>query len=93
MRIYLKPLLKILVGIYDAKTLDNRPNIDLALISKLEPRLYKAIKTEELGLSNLALKYDDIFGIEYGSCLFIIKYLLANKTWQLDIMNKLTNPS
>lgn len=78
---------------YDAKTLDNRPNIDLALINRLEPRLYKAIKTEELGLSNLALKYDEIFGLEYGSCFFIIKYLLANKTWQSDIMNKLINPS
>ncbi|GGA49932.1 MULTISPECIES: TnsA endonuclease C-terminal domain-containing protein [Bacillaceae] len=78
---------------YDAKTLDNRPNINLALINRLEPRLYKAIKTEEMGLSNLALKYDEIFGLEYGSCLFIIKYLLANKTWQTDIMNKLINPS
>lgn len=79
--------------LHDAKTLSNRQNIDLELIAKLEPTLFKAIKREEIGLSNLALKYDDIFGMEYGACLFIIKYLLANKIWQLDIRNKLINPS
>lgn len=88
-----KTFIKNISWLYDAKTLNNRPNIDSSLVSKLEPRLYKAIKTEELGLSNLALKYDEIFGLEFGSCLFIIKYLLANKIWQADIMNKLINPS
>ncbi len=73
--------------------MDNRPKLELELVRKLEPRLYKAIKTEDLGLSQLALKYDEVFGLEYGSCLFIIKYLPANKIWQMDIMNKLINPS
>ncbi|MBS4207190.1 TnsA endonuclease N-terminal domain-containing protein [Bacillus sp. FJAT-50079] len=88
-----KTFIKNISWFYDAKTLDNRPNLDTALVRKLEPRLYKAIKTEELGLSQLALKYDEIFGLEYGSCLFMVKHLLANKIWQMDIMNKLINPS
>ncbi|MBD8028474.1 TnsA endonuclease N-terminal domain-containing protein [Ureibacillus sp. Re31] len=88
-----KTFIKNISWFYDAKTLDNRPNLDISLVRKLEPRLYKAIKTEDLGLSQLALKYDEIFGLEYGSCLFIIKYLFANKIWQMDIMNKLINPT
>jgi hypothetical protein len=78
--------------IYNCKNLDHRPNIDLYLIKSVAPVLYKAVKTEELGLSTLALKYDDIFGLEKGSCLFIVKYLLANKIWKTD-MNKIINPS
>jgi hypothetical protein len=77
---------------YDCKSVDNRPNINLELISSISPILYKAVKTEDLGLSTLALKYDDIFGLEKGSCLFIIKYLLANKIWVTD-MNEIINPS
>lgn len=79
--------------LHDAKILSNRPNINLELIVKLEPILYKAIKTEEMDLANLALKYDEILGLEFGSCLFIVKHLLANKIWEVDIENKLINPS
>lgn len=88
-----KTFIKNINWFYDAKTLSNRPNMDIDLVRKLEPKLYKAIKKENLGLSQLALMYDEEFGLEYGSCLFIIKYLLANKIWKMDIINKLINPS
>lgn len=78
--------------IYDSKSLNNRPNLNLELIRKLEPQIYKGILNEQMGLSELALKFDEKFGLEYGTCLFIIKYLLANKIWNTD-MNKLINPS
>lgn len=78
--------------LYDCKTLMNRPNLDIQLINTLTPTLYKALKNENIGLSKLALKYDEIFGLDQGSCLFIIKYLLANKIWLTD-MNKEIKPS
>ncbi|WP_057767785.1 heteromeric transposase endonuclease subunit TnsA [Cytobacillus praedii] len=77
---------------YDCKFIDNRPNISSELISSVSPILYNAVKTEGLGLSTLAIKYDDVFGLEKGSCLFIVKYLLANKIWETD-MNNIINPS
>jgi hypothetical protein len=58
----------------------------------VKPILFQAIKTEKTGLSNLALKNDEIFGLDKGSCLFIVKYLLANKIWETD-MNEIINPS
>lgn len=78
--------------LYDCKFIDNRPNISLELISSVSPILYNAVKLGDLGLSTLALRYDDAFGLEKGSCLFIVKYLLANKIWETD-MNKIINPS
>ncbi|WML41999.1 TnsA endonuclease N-terminal domain-containing protein [Neobacillus sp. OS1-2] len=77
---------------YDCKTIDNRPNINMELINSVAPVLYKAVKTENLGLSTLSLKYDDLFGLNQGSCLFIVKYLLANKIWETNI-NAIINPS
>ncbi|NHC43216.1 hypothetical protein G6549_25345 [Bacillus sp. MM2020_1] len=78
--------------LHDCKTINNRPNITLDIIKSVSPILYRGVKTESLGLSNLALKYDDKFGFEKGSCLFIVKFLLANKIWVTD-MNELINPS
>jgi hypothetical protein len=78
--------------LYDCKSINNRANITETLIQSISPLLYKALKTEELGLSTLALNYDDRLGLEKGSCLFIIKHLLANKVWITD-MEKGINPS
>lgn len=79
--------------LYDCKTLNNRSNIDSKNIQKFEPQLYHAVRNENLDLSSLSLKYDEKFGLEYGSCLFIIKHLLANKIWQTNITTKVINPS
>lgn len=76
----------------DCKNIDYRPNMNEDLIQSLTPKLFQAIKTEKTGLSNLALKYDEILGLDKGSCLFIVKSLLANKIWETD-MNELINPS
>lgn len=78
--------------LYDCKSINNRPNITETLIDSISPLLYKALNTEVTGLSTIALKYDDRLGLEKGSCLFIIKHLLANKVWETD-MEKLINPS
>ncbi|KIL51779.1 heteromeric transposase endonuclease subunit TnsA [Jeotgalibacillus campisalis] len=78
--------------IYDCKYLDNRPNINLQLVNSISPVLYKVIKMESIGLSTLALQYDEKMGLENGTCLFIIKYLLANKIWKTN-MNEVINPS
>ena len=86
-----KNFIKNVDWLYDCKNINNRPNIDDNLIQKSAPKLNEALKSEELGLSNIALKYDGIFGLEEGSCLFIIKYLLANKVWYTDL-NELINP-
>jgi hypothetical protein len=39
--------------LYDCKTIENRPNIDMDLISTVAPILYKAVKAEDIGLKGL----------------------------------------
>lgn len=87
-----KDFIKNMDWLYDCKNFKNRPSIDERLVYRIESTLFKALKVTDLVLSRFALKYDDIFGFEDGTCLFVIKYLIANKIWITD-MGKLIDTS
>jgi hypothetical protein len=53
--------------------------------------LTKSVCEQNVSLRNITLQTDDRLGLEIGTSLSIVRYLLANRSWQVD-MNKPINP-
>lgn len=73
----------------EAKYLNTRPGIDEELVSMVSNNLYQLF-VEDAGLSSiskLCLRADKYFGLQNGTCMFILQHILANKKWGTD-MNK-----
>jgi hypothetical protein len=79
--------------LYDARTIEYRDNVDYETVEKVSKLLFKEISAETEGLSKIALKMDERLGLEEGTSLFIVRYMLANKFWVTDIVNQKINPS
>lgn len=75
--------------IYKEKYLDNYPGIDHQLVRRIEPRIIEELSNTEDPLNLVALKLDELFGLREGSCLVVIKHLIANKKWEVDMFEKI----
>ncbi|AHF05824.1 heteromeric transposase endonuclease subunit TnsA [Desulfitobacterium metallireducens] len=73
--------------IHDAYWIDNHGNIDEKIISLVAPTLFNTLKDSSLTLSKEALLQDKVYGFESGTCLFIVKHMLARKRWFTDMNN------
>lgn len=78
--------------LYDGYHLSAKPHLKQENINFVAPYLFDAINSNEDSFANICLSFDSEFGYRPGSCLFIAKYLLANKVWSTDLYtDKLTN--
>lgn len=78
--------------IYTAKHLEDSPGIDLQMLFQIESVLYKLLKDSTQGLSKTALQIDHQLGLKPGSSLWVVRYLIANGIWSVDMTIKI-NPS
>ncbi|WP_240418375.1 TnsA endonuclease N-terminal domain-containing protein [Paenibacillus periandrae] len=84
-------LVKNVEWLHSAKGLDGN-QISKQLITELEPMLYKAIQKEEMPLAKTTLQYDESEGLDQGTCMFVVRHLIANRFWGVD-MNKIIVPT
>lgn len=80
-------LIKNIDWMYDAKHLDSRPGIDVEMVEIVSEPLFlllASLGTKE-SISKNCLKCDAQLGIESGTSLFIVQYMLTNKRWKTDM--------
>ncbi|MCA0151140.1 TnsA endonuclease N-terminal domain-containing protein [Rossellomorea vietnamensis] len=76
---------------YEGRYVSTRPSLDLEMVDLLsEPLLLNINKDENLSsISKLCIKSDNEFGVTSGTCMFILKHMLASKKWSTDLHNKI----
>lgn len=85
------PFVRNMLWLHEFRELDGY-DVDTEIVRRVAECLHPLISKEELPLNMLALRTDDRIGFPPGTCLTVVKYLLANKVWQAD-MARLIDPS
>ncbi|WP_026585113.1 heteromeric transposase endonuclease subunit TnsA [Bacillus sp. J33] len=82
-----KTLIKNVEWMCEARYLDTRPGIDQELVDLVSKPLFKEITLDDgkNSISKICLRCDKEYGLEAGSCMFILQYMLANKKWSTDM--------
>ncbi|PWU70443.1 TnsA endonuclease N-terminal domain-containing protein [Gracilibacillus dipsosauri] len=82
-----KVLIKNVEWMCEAKYIETRPSLDHEMIKLISPELLTFI-VEDRGntaISKICLRGDKFFGLENGTCMFILQYELVNKNWETDM--------
>lgn len=81
---------------HEGRYLDTRPSIDEEYVNLISNALYNKILEDggETSISKICLRSDKEFGIESGTCMFILKHMLATKRWgtNMNILIKESKP-
>jgi hypothetical protein len=75
----------------EAKYLDTRPGMDEELLSLVSEGLLQVF-IEDSGKSSmgkLCLRTDRNFGLQQGTCMFVLQHMLANKIWGTEMNTKI----
>ncbi|EKN70392.1 heteromeric transposase endonuclease subunit TnsA [Schinkia azotoformans] len=72
---------------HEGRYLDTRPGIDEEYVDLISNAFYKKILEDggESSISKICLRSDKEFGIETGTCMFVLKHMLATKRWVTDM--------
>ncbi|NBJ70583.1 MULTISPECIES: TnsA endonuclease N-terminal domain-containing protein [Clostridia] len=65
--------------LYNARYLEYFPSLNIKTVERVAPTLLTSIRKSKDPLALIALECDSKFGFQDGSCLFIVKHMLANK--------------
>lgn len=75
--------------IYTAKNLSDSPGLDIQMLSQIEAVLYQKLRSHSLSVSKTALGVDEQLGLEPGTSLWVVKHLIANRMWNVDMSVKI----
>lgn len=84
-------LVKNVEWVHSAKHMDGY-QFTTELIQLLEPFLYKSIVRQDKPLAKTTLELDCKEGLKAGTSMFIVRHLIANRLWGID-MNKRIVPT
>lgn len=85
-------LVKNVMWIHSARTLIGMSQLNENIINEIEDELFIAFMNRVKPCAKVATECDRKFGLPRGSCLFILRHLLATKRWSVD-MNIRINPA
>lgn len=85
-------LVKNVNWLHSSKSLNDLPNFSRWYLDYIEPYLFQALKDQSKPFAKITLQQDKILGLPSGTCISIVKYLIANRVWKVD-MTKLIEPS
>jgi len=80
-----KILAKNVEWIHTARWIEDSPGLSITLIRQIEPVLYELIMFGQVSPAESALATDSKLGLNPGSCLWIIRYLIANRYWTVSM--------
>jgi hypothetical protein len=82
-----KNLIKNVEWMCEAKYLDTRPSVDEELVDLASKSLFERIYQDgcETSISKICLRSDKEFGLESGTSMFVLQYMLVNKKWGIDM--------
>lgn len=78
--------------IHSAKDLSESPGISPNTLIQIERVLFNAVDGSNISLGQIALDVDDRLGLDPGTSLWVVRHLIANRIWIVD-MNQALNPS
>lgn len=71
--------------VHSAQTLEDQEYIASLPLPDILPTLRTAIEAKDESLAHACLGVDRKLGIEPGTCLFLVRHQLANKSWRIDM--------
>lgn len=83
-------LVKNMEWIHSARFIDdlNEP-ITYDLIMEVQPMLYSELIKGDKPLAKVTLEMDIKLGLPKGTCIQIVRYLIANRFWEVDMTKKI----
>ncbi|MBA2937067.1 TnsA endonuclease N-terminal domain-containing protein [Paenibacillus sp. CGMCC 1.16610] len=79
--------------IFDGRFLDSREGLDIELVEHIKNSFIQYLIDDATAtpIQKLCLRADNKYGLESGSCLFILKHMLANKVIHTDMQKLIRN--
>lgn len=74
---------------YNARYIENIPGVTEERLKSISSWLLTEITNSSDPLSVVALNCDERLGYKPGTCLFIVKYMIANKNWLINIYEEI----
>lgn len=74
--------------IHKALHLKDIKGLDETLLWNIEPILFEALGNSYQAFPKVAQQVDDVFKLRRGTCLWIIRHLIANRIWTIDMLVK-----
>jgi len=71
--------------IHSARTLEDHESISKLPLDDVVPILRAALDLRDSPLSHACLNTDRRLGLDGGTCLFLVRHLLATKRWRVDM--------
>jgi len=75
-----------------SKTLQFIPDLTQEIVSSIAPLLFEALQDRIRPVAKVCLDLDRRLRLEPGRCLFIVRHMIANRKWLVD-MSKRMDPS
>lgn len=71
--------------VHSAKELSSGPGITRMMLKQIEFKLYDLITKYHAPIAHIALEVDNQLGLSPGSSLWVIRHLIANRIWLVDM--------
>ncbi len=85
-------LINNIVWVRKAKSLLGFDDINIDIIEKVEFELRNEIKANNRIISKLTSDVDERFQLVKGTSLFIVRFLIANRIWEVNMFEPINNP-
>lgn len=82
-------LVKNVEWLHSAKTLEETTYLTKEVVYQLEPALYECIKNHDRPLAKITLDLDERAGVSKGTCMNVVRYLIANRLWEVDMNQRI----
>ncbi|WHH60978.1 TnsA endonuclease N-terminal domain-containing protein [Petroclostridium sp. X23] len=79
-----------IIWVRKAKSLDGVPELDIDKIIHIEESMRRAILQNNKEIAKIASTISDEYGMSSGTGMFIVRFLIANKIWQVDMHQPIT---
>ncbi|WP_308636532.1 TnsA endonuclease N-terminal domain-containing protein [Paenibacillus silvisoli] len=75
--------------LHSERTLDGHMHITPSLVNYLEPLLFQAISQSNDPLTDVTMEQDQVHDLPGGTCIQIVKHLVANRLWIVDMTKRI----
>lgn len=82
-------LVKNVEWLHSARNIDGLNYLTSEVINKAAPLLFEAIIKEERPLAKTTQEYDVFLGVSPGTCIQVVRYLVANRFWEIDMKKRI----
>lgn len=75
--------------LHDAKDISYSPGITIEELYQLEPKLFEKVTMKDKTLASACEQVDSIYGYKSGVSLWVVRHLIANRLWLVNMNKKI----